>query len=589
MGQKQSKPKQSATKFYLTVYYLLDLEPGFFRKPFVSITLGNETVLTKFGVPLKTEDNQSLKQVTNYEFLERYCFEDVVDNQEVHIEVWDSGFCFANELVGELTFPINPFYREEKRLIFQLFHEHEDEPGHIELGMYLCPPGFTVEGKETYLSYSTDGVIVPPKPLHVPPIPTTPSVPYYVLLDYPSFNSVISNPSAFGLFLLNGRAAAKAKEAEAAQRLRQRIVQLARQKEVKRAEGDMERVKEMETIIERAMAHAQVAADSSFLDLNETREEAEEMNKKILAVEMKAFNKRISEMKKLEMKEKEQRKLAKKREDEEKKRQANQLRAQLRPGSRSNAINALPTDEPLSEGQSINAVIPSDSSSSALQQNFVDPNSKPPTPESGRVSPLVAHPASAPSPQLLQPTQMYTPANVAAASAASAAAAPTPNCSRPSSSMVSPVANSIGTGSSQLQSQSPQTNPAGVMETTLSSDTSHSPYQSSLRVSPPFLSPANAPGQFQQQTPFLSPEHTPTRPLSSMLPPNPASALSTPHLTPTGTATPSLVASATSSPFAPLAATPLPRPTSSALVSAYPSGNDGVGPSPTRPKSSMVV
>ena len=64
------------------------------------------------------------------------------------MQVWDSGFCIANQLLGEVKFPLIAFREQHKRLIFQLFHEDIDDPGQIDLGLYLSLEGFSVIGKK---------------------------------------------------------------------------------------------------------------------------------------------------------------------------------------------------------------------------------------------------------------------------------------------------------------------------------------------------------------------------------------------------------------------------------------------------------
>ena len=75
-------------------------------------------------------------------FGESFCFDDVKEDQQAFVQVWDSGVCFSNQLLGEVKFPLAPFREQRKRLAFRLYHDEIDEPGSIDLTLYLSLEGF---------------------------------------------------------------------------------------------------------------------------------------------------------------------------------------------------------------------------------------------------------------------------------------------------------------------------------------------------------------------------------------------------------------------------------------------------------------
>ena len=67
------------------------------------------------------------------------------------VQVWDSSLLVSNEKLGEVKFPVSPFRREERRLVFKLYHEDIEDPGHIDLSLYYSPDGFSSESKQVCL------------------------------------------------------------------------------------------------------------------------------------------------------------------------------------------------------------------------------------------------------------------------------------------------------------------------------------------------------------------------------------------------------------------------------------------------------
>jgi hypothetical protein len=80
--------------------------------------------------------------------MERFCFDYEPTDGDAIVQVWDRGICLANDFLGECTFQLETFLRSEKRRQFKLQHEKLQNPGSIELSVFLCPLGFSVEKKE---------------------------------------------------------------------------------------------------------------------------------------------------------------------------------------------------------------------------------------------------------------------------------------------------------------------------------------------------------------------------------------------------------------------------------------------------------
>ncbi|KAH7830356.1 putative C2 domain [Monocercomonoides exilis] len=318
MGGSHSKVKELGTKLYITVFKATKLKPGFYRKPYVKISVGRKEICTSFG------------QGVNPMFMERFCFEYDASDGDAIVQVWDSGMCFTNEFLGEIKFPLEPFLRSEKRRTFKLFHDKNPNPGNIDLSVFLCPAGYVLDRKENRLSSVTEGIVRPPRPLMSPSSATTPSLPYYCRIDYPAPEKIISTPSYFGLFLVNKRQDARIREKQDMDKLKSAILELYRQKE-QIDPDNIELMSQAEMRLEMTLAHAQLAADVSFLDLNETEEEALENLKHRVEIETSRYKKKIQELEqeRLDKIEKERLKKEKKAKKLQKKLELERLRMEL--------------------------------------------------------------------------------------------------------------------------------------------------------------------------------------------------------------------------------------------------------------------
>ncbi|KAA6381000.1 MAG: hypothetical protein EZS28_023474 [Streblomastix strix] len=307
MGGGQSKQNEIGTKLYITVYRAVNLRAGLMRRPFVKLIVGTKYITTSFG------------KGTRPMFMERFCFDYEALDGDIVAQVWDSGFCFSNELLGEVQFPAEAFLQSEKRKTFKLFTEKHGYQGSLHLSVFLCPAGFTATKKDTKVSVINEGIIQPPKPLFSPINAQTPVLPYYCRINYPSPDSIMEKPKEFGFFLIDRRSEASVSEKADIDKLKQAIKQLNDEKNEYQIE-DREKRDVIVSRLETIMAHAQIAADVQFLNLNQTEKEASDIAQQLAQLEWDNFlkSKKVSD---LEEKREEMKKLLDKQKQKKKKKE----------------------------------------------------------------------------------------------------------------------------------------------------------------------------------------------------------------------------------------------------------------------------
>ncbi|KAA6389368.1 MAG: hypothetical protein EZS28_015103 [Streblomastix strix] len=304
MGGSESKQNDAGTKLYITVYKAVNLRAGTMRRPFVKLIVGNKNITTSFGRGIRPM------------FMERFCFDYEALDGEVVAQVWDSGICFSNEFLGEVSFPAEPFLQSEKRRTFKLYTDKYGYQGSLHLSVFLCPAGFTTEKKDTKKSVITDGIVQPAKPLFSPANAQTPVLPYYCRINFPPPENIIERPKDFGLFLMNKRNEAKATEKAETDKLKMAILQLNREKQAC-GDEDKDAQEQIAIRLETTLAHAQIAADVPFLELDQTEDQARDVVEELAKVEWENFLRtkqkleelaqRREEVKKLKIQQKEER------------------------------------------------------------------------------------------------------------------------------------------------------------------------------------------------------------------------------------------------------------------------------------------
>lgn len=282
MGSGESKAIENFS-LYVTVYRCKDLLGGWMRKPFVRLILGTKIINTSFG------------SGSNPSFIERFCFMCSEEDTTLYVQVWDSGICFANELLGEVVIQTHYFEKEEKRVTFQLVNdEKEGYCGKIDLGIILCPPNFTVFGGNR-LTRREKEYIHPPIPTVPLTSSLTPSLPFFTQIKIPTADEIIKTPGNFQKIMRDCEKQAAVEEMAQHRALWVKIEELKNEKKAMTTKlttitdvdseeyQDMRgQLMELDRNLDTCYAHAQALYNIRALELDENEEQALDRNMEFL-------------------------------------------------------------------------------------------------------------------------------------------------------------------------------------------------------------------------------------------------------------------------------------------------------------------